>query len=125
MKPIISKPRKIGVIIALSLLVLLAFGAVSCGHRSLQIVPIRSQNVLTLSSDDVVRVMRRAGFSDGQILEYGTDLHEALSQSGAAQIKTRRGVKAVFAIREDSVYISSRFGNYIYNVNTGWVARNK
>ncbi|MGD8787510.1 MAG: hypothetical protein PVJ60_08815 [Phycisphaerales bacterium] len=120
-----GKPRNIGVIIVLLLLAFLAFGTVSCAHRSLQIVPIRSQNVLTLSSDDVVRVMRRAGFSDGQIMEYGTHLHDALSQSGAAQVKTKRGVKAVFAIKEESVYISSRYGNFIYNVNTGWVARNK
>lgn len=86
-------------------------------------MPIKSQNVLTLSSDDVVRVMRRAGFSDGQIMEHGTDLYDALSQSGAAQVRTRRGLRAVFAINGDSVYISSRFGNFIYNINTGWVGR--
>jgi hypothetical protein len=120
-----GKPRNIGVIIVLLFLALLAFGTVSCAHRSLQVIPIRSQNVLTLSSDDVVRIMRRAGFSDEQILEYGTHLHDALSQSGAAQVKTKRGVKAVFAIKEDSVYISSRYGNFIYNVDTGWVARNQ
>ncbi len=123
MKPMSSESRNIGVIIALFLLAFLAFGVVSCVSRSLQVVPIRNQNVLILSSDDVVRVMRRAGFSNGQILEYGTDLHDALSQSGAAQIRTRRGLRAVFAIKEDSVYISSRFGNFIYNMNTGWVPR--
>jgi hypothetical protein len=66
--------------------------------------------------------MRRAGFSDSHILEYGTDLHDALSQEGAAQIKIRRNLEAVFAINGDAVYISTRLrGNFIYNVKTGWV----
>ena len=66
-KPISNISRNSGVIIVSLFLAFLVLGVVSCAHRSLQVVPIKSQNVLTLSSDDVVRVMRRAGFSDGQI----------------------------------------------------------
>jgi len=66
--------------------------------------------------------MRRAGFSDMQILQFGTEVRNALSQSGAAQIKVRRKVEAVFAIKGDSVYITTRLrGNFIYNVKTGWM----
>jgi hypothetical protein len=123
-KPIIRKTRisGSGVIIVSLLLALLAFGVVSCAQKGFEVIPLNHQEVLTLSSDDIVRVMRRAGFSDNQILEYGTDLHDALSRSGAAQIKIDKKLQAVFAINGDSVYISTRLrGNFIYNVKTGWV----
>lgn len=108
------------------LLTLLAFGLSGCtGNRGLEIFPLSSQNVLTLSSDDVVRVMRRAGFSDNQILQYGEDLHLALAQYGAVQIKINKKLMAVFAINGDEVYISSALTgmthNFIYNTKTGWV----
>jgi hypothetical protein len=81
--------------------------------------------VLALSADDVVRVMRRAGFSDRQIVEYGPDLHDGRAQSGAVQVRVNDKVEAVFAInrdRGDCVYISTRLrGNFIYNLGTGWV----
>jgi hypothetical protein len=123
-KPISRKKRISGscVFIVSLLLALLAFGVVSCAQRGFEVIPLNHQEVLTLSSDDIVRVMRRAGFSDNQILEYGTDLHDALSRSGAAQIKISKRLQAVFAINGDSVYISTRLrGNFIYNVKTGWV----
>ncbi len=123
-KPISRKTRisGSGVIIVSLLLALLAFGVVSCAQKGFEVIPLNYQEVLTLSSDDIVRVMRRAGFSDNQILEYGTDLHDALSRSGAAQVKISNKLQAVFAINGDSVYISTRLrGNFIYNVKTGWV----
>jgi hypothetical protein len=105
------------------LLTLLAFGLSGCtGNRGFEIFPLNNQNVLTLSSDNIVRVMRRAGFTDNQILQHGEDLYLALAQYGAAQIKIRRRLEAVFAINGDAVYISSRVtGNSIYNTKTGWV----
>jgi hypothetical protein len=105
------------------LLALLALGINGCtGNRGFEIFPLNNQNVLTLSSDDIVRVMRRAGFNDNQILQHGEDLHLALSQYGAAQIKIQKKIQAVFAINGDAVYISSRAtGNFIYNTKTGWV----
>ncbi|MFH1882363.1 MAG: hypothetical protein ABIL62_06605 [Planctomycetota bacterium] len=124
MKPISRKTRisGSGVIIVSLLMALLAFGVVSCAQRGFEVIPLNHQEVLTLSSDEIVRVMRRAGFSDNQILEYGTDLHDALSRSGAAQVKISKKLQAVFAINGDSVYISTRLrGNFIYNVKTGWV----
>jgi len=124
-KPISHEPRNFGAIFVLLLLVLLATGLLGCTHTGrmrIQVIPLNSRSVLTLSSDDIVQVMRRAGFSDMQILQFGTEVRNALSQSGAAQIKVRRKVEAVFAIKGDSVYITTRLrGNFIYNVKTGWM----
>ena len=116
--------RNFNVIFISLLLVILASGLSGCtGNRGFELFPLNNQqNVLTLSSDDIVRVMRRAGFSDNQILQYGEDLHLALAQYGAAQIKIRKRLEAVFAINGDAVYISTRLrGNFIYNIKTGWV----
>jgi hypothetical protein len=123
MKPISQRSINTDVIYISLLLTLLAFGLSGCvGNRGFEIFPVNNQNVLTLSSDDIVRVMRGAGFSDNQILQHGEDLHFALSQNGAAQIKIQRKLEAVFAINGDAVYISTRLrGNFIYNTKTGWV----
>lgn len=115
------------VTVTLILLALLVFGVFGCARTAggIRVVPMGNRHVLALSPDDVVEVMRRAGFSDNQILEYGTDLRNGLAESGAVQIKIGRKVEAVFAINLNEgncVYISTRLrGNFIYNVDSGWV----
>lgn len=126
MKPIKYNSRNSSVTIMLLLLALLVFGVVGCVRSTgIRVIPLSNRNVLALSSDDVVVVMRRAGFSDEQILEYGTGLRNGLAESGAVQIKIGKKVEAVFAINVDDgdcVYISTRLrGNFIYNVDSGWV----
>jgi hypothetical protein len=115
--------RNSGVNIVLLLLTLLASGVVGCMHRArgFEVIPVGNRSVIELSSDDVVQVMRRAGFSDDQILELGTDVHDGLLRSGAVQVKLDDKVEVVFAASGDDVYIGTRLrGNFIYNVNTGW-----
>ena len=128
MKPIRYKPASSSVTasIGLTLLLLLALGVIGCGGSSrsgIQVIPLSSRSVLELNADDVVWVMRRAGFSDQQILEYGPDLRDGLAQSGAVQIKVGNKVEAVFAINLDHgpcVYITTRLrGSFIYNAQLG------
>lgn len=131
MKPIRYKPASSSVVgvTGMTLLLLLALGVIGCGSSTrrsgIQIIPLSSRSVLELNADDVVRIMRRAGFSDKQILEYGPDLRDGLAQSGAVQVKVGNKVEAVFAINLDHgpcVYITTRLrGSFIYNVQTGWV----
>jgi len=126
-KPIRYNSRYSSLTIMLTLLVLLALGAVGCARSNtgIRVIPLSNRNVLALSPDDVIQVMRRAGFSDKQILEYGTDLRNGLAESGAVQIKIGKKIEAVFAINlndGDCVFISTRLrGNFIYKVDTGWV----
>ncbi|MHC4171514.1 MAG: hypothetical protein ACYTBX_02675 [Planctomycetota bacterium] len=131
MKLIRYKSRNGGVNIVL-LLALLALGVVGCSSmrsmynsmfrsKGFEVIPVSNRNILNLSADDVVQVMRRAGFSDNQILELGTDVHDGMFMSGAVQIKLKDKVEAVFAANGDDVYIGTRLrGNFIYNMNTGW-----
>ncbi len=126
-KPIRYNSRISSVTIMLTLLVLLALGVVGCTRSStgIRVVPMSNRNVLALNPNDVVEIMRRSGFSDNQILEYGTDLRNGLAESGAVQIKIGKKVEAVFAINlneGDYVYISTRLrGNFIYSVDSGWI----
>jgi len=124
---LIKYESKNGGVIIVLLIALLALGVVGCAHNTgFEVIPLSSRNVLALSADDIVQVMRRAGFSDNQILEIGTEVHDALLQSGGVYIKVNKKVEATFAVSDDDVYISTRLrGNFIYNVNTGWNRPNR
>ena len=130
LKPIRYNSRISSVAILLTLLALVALGIGGCGSSrstGIRLIPLSNRSVLALNPDDVVEIMRRAGFSDNQILEYGTDLRNGLAESGAVQIKIGKKVEAVFAINlseGNCVYISTRLrGNFIYDVDSGWVGR--
>ncbi|MHC4207238.1 MAG: hypothetical protein ACYSTT_21490 [Planctomycetota bacterium] len=129
MKPNRYSSRISSVMIILTLLALVALGIGGCSRSGtgIQVIPLSNRSILALSPDDVVEVMKRAGFSDAQILEYGTDLRNGLAESGAVQIKIGDKIEAVFAINlseSNCVYISTRLrGNFIYDVDAGWVGK--
>ncbi len=122
MSPIRNKSRVYHAITAL-LLLILALSIVGCmSTRGIQVIPLGSRGTLDLSADDIVEIMGAAGFSDTQIIEYGTEVHDGLAQSGAVQIKMGRKVEAIFAVNGNDIYISTRLrGYFIYNIDTGWV----
>ncbi len=111
------------VVMVSALLTLLALSAAGCArNRGIEVLPLGNRSVLTLNSDDVVQVMRAAGFSDEQIYEHGTALYDGLAKSGAVQIRVDGKVEVVFAINDDSVYISTLGrGHFVYDIQTGWV----
>ena len=127
MKPNRYNLRNSSLTIMLILLALLALGSVGCSRQStgIRVIPLSNRSILALKPDEVVEVMRRAGFSNNQILEHGTDLRNGLAESGAVQIKIGKKVEAVFAVNLNDgnyVYISTRLrGNFIYSVDSGWV----
>ena len=87
--------------------------------EGLQVVGLSNRDVAALSSDDIVRIMRRAGFSDEQILKLGTELRNALLTSGAAQIKKGQ-VEAIYAVHGEYVFITTRLrGSFVYDLRRG------
>ena len=87
--------------------------------KGLHVVGLSNRDVAALSSDDVVRIMRRAGFSDEQILKLGTDVRNTLLTSGAAQIKKGQ-VEAIFAVHGEYIFITTRLrGSFIYDLRRG------
>jgi hypothetical protein len=128
------------VIVLLVLLPLLSWGMGGCAHvgkftkgigslttgssskraAELQVVPLSNQDVIALGADDIIRIMRRAGFSDDQILQLGTDVRNALLLSGAAQVRLKDKVEVIFAVHDDYVFITTRLrGHFIYDVKAG------
>lgn len=94
------------------------------GPRSEQKSPFRviarkNMEVAALNPDDIVRVMERVGFADEQILELGTDLHNALRFSGAAAITYKKDTLAVFMIESDYLRIRSQAGAFDYQISKG------
>lgn len=109
---------------------LVVLGPGGCGDQA-KVVSLSNQDIAALTSDDIVRVMWRAGFSDDQILEVGTDLRNSLASTGAAKIMVGkkadaflavgadRGkkVEAMFSVNGDYVHAASRRrGNFIYDL---------
>lgn len=84
-----------------------------------RIVPRKNMSVANLSPDDIVRIMQRVGFADEQILNLGTDLHNALRISGAAEVFYRKDKLAIFVVDGDYVRIGSRSGSFDYEVSNG------
>jgi hypothetical protein len=131
------KSTKKRVVFLLVLLLLLSSGMVGCLHPGkftqgigslatsksvarLQVIPLSNQDVITLSADDIIRMMRKAGFSDDQILQLGTDVRNALLLSGAAQVRLKDKVEVIFAVHDDYVFITTRLrGSFIYDAKAG------
>src|SRR4030042_1432899 len=83
---------------------------------------LSTNNVVDLTARDLIEVMRRAGFSDEQILRFGPDLRNSLLYSGAARVKLGKKVEAEFVAIRDCVFITTRLrGSFIYDVKQGWV----
>ena len=108
-------------------LLITALSLVGCAYTmsEIEVIPLNSRSVLELSADNVVDIMRAAGFTDEQIIENGTAVRDGLAQTGAVEIKIHRRVEAIFAVKDQDVYISTQLrGLFIYNINTGWVTGN-
>ncbi len=76
-----------------------------------------NRQVVVLDADDVVRVMLSAGFDEEQILDLGTELRNGLAMHGATQIRAGNKVRAVFAVQEGCVHVSTMSrGSFVYDV---------
>ena len=74
--------------------------------------------VANLSSDDIVRIGRRIGLTDREILDVGTDLRNALYLSGGAQVLVRGNVEALLQVRDGRVWIQSvTYGTDVYDLS--------
>lgn len=79
-----------------------------CISYSPQVMGIPNQMAAALTAEDVVIVMRRAGFSDEQILKFGPDLRNLMASAGAVQIRVGDKVDAMFAVSEEHLVVSTR-----------------
>ncbi len=103
-------------VISLCLLLLLS----ACGKEAqVQVIPMNTPYVVELTSDDVVRLLLYAGFSDDNILKFGTGLRNGLAIHGGTQINSSKDkVQAVFAVIEPGlVHVCTQYkGTFMYDV---------
>jgi hypothetical protein len=84
-----------------------------------RVIPRKNPQSATLSPDDIVRIMQRVGFQDEQILELGTDLHNAMRLAGSAVVVYKKETLAIFAADGDYVRVRSRSGSFDYQISVG------
>jgi hypothetical protein len=85
----------------------------------MHVVPFAGQYRTALVADDIVLVMRQAGFSDDDILKFGTDVRNALATHGAARVEMSDLVRAIFIAKKDAIYVTTSTGkNFIYHVQS-------
>jgi len=104
----------IGRLASTPLLVLLLAGC-----AGLEVKALGNAEVIALDGEDVVHLMRRAGFSDEEVLEHGTDLRNALALEGSAEVRSEGKVEALFAVSGHHVHVTTRdHGSVIYDAET-------
>jgi hypothetical protein len=94
----------------------------SQSSSELRLTPLNNKSTITLSANDIVYMMRQVGFSDEQILEFGSRMHDSLLNSGAAQLEIGNRVEAIFAVNDNYIYIATRLrGSFIYDAKKGHI----
>lgn len=102
-----------------SLLLTLNFAGCANNGTGARVVALANRDVAALAADDIVCVMRRAGFSDVQVIDLGTDLRNSLASTGAAKIIVDGKVEAILALDGDYLHAASRRrGSFIYELKT-------
>jgi len=71
-------------------------------------MPITVGQVTAVKAYDLAAAMRRAGFSDEEIIQHGPVVRNALATSGGAQIRRGKEVSAVFSVFSEKLYVTSR-----------------
>jgi len=85
--------------------------------QQMRVISVANQDVASLQADDVVVTMRRAGFTDQEILDLGPDVRNTLASSGAAMIRIGDKVRAIFAVDGNFLHVSTRGrGSFIYDL---------
>jgi hypothetical protein len=115
------------------LLIVLALEAVGChsgiktpkwlsfGHKEeskeLRVEQRMGGQAIDLKADEVVRLMRRIGLPDDQILTLGPSIRDALRATGAAVIVGGGQAHVMLAANEDHLFVQGRSqGSFIYDV---------
>jgi hypothetical protein len=112
----------------LVLLVVLALQAAGCtssqwpalGPRQsmdLQVQQRVGGQATDLTAGEILRIMRRIGLVDDQILVLGPNLHDAIRSTGAAALTRGGRPEVMFAVNEDHLFVQTRSkGSFIYDL---------
>lgn len=110
-----------GLVVGMVLLTMATIvGCGGIGSKAITLESVPNQERAALDADDIVRIMKRAGFSDEQIVEHGTKLRNTLAISGAAQVRIGEYVEAILAVSGQYIHVTTRLrGSFIYDLEAG------
>ena len=84
------------------------------------ITPLSNRDNAELTAEQVIDVMRLAGYRDSEIVDLGPYLRDALASSGAARVEMGDRVDAMFVVEFDRIYVSTHtHGTFIYDLEDG------
>jgi len=84
----------------------------------MRVLSLSSRDIAPLEADDIVVTMRRCGFPNQEILDFGPDVRNTLALSGAAMIRIGDKVEALFAVDGNFLHVSTRRrGSFIYDLS--------
>jgi hypothetical protein len=109
-----EKQRGMARIAGLVALVLFPVMLPGCQTATMRVVPIASEHHMALAADDIVLMMRQAGFTDSEILKYGTDVRNALATQGSARVEVDDVVRAIFFAQKDTVHVTTTVGKAFF-----------
>ena len=100
----------------LALLTLAALGGCERPQK-MRVASLPDRDVAALRADDIVLLMRRAGFSDQEIVELGPDIRNTLATSGGVMIRIGAIVEAMFSVEGNFLHVTTRTkGSFIYDL---------
>ena len=100
----------------LLLVILLVISTVGCSHMEVHPLANRGQ-AIGLDAKQMVKIMKRAGFSYEEILDYGPKVRNSLARNGAAQVMKSDMTQAIFVVNKPYLYVSSKEnGSFTYHL---------
>jgi hypothetical protein len=85
--------------------------------KDLRVEQRTSGQAVDLKADEIIRVMRRIGLGDDQILSFGPVLRDAMRSTGAAAILRGDELEVMLVVNEDHLFVQSRSqGSFIYDI---------
>lgn len=75
-----------------------------------QIVPMEGSSAANLDAGVILTTMRRAGFSDAEIIELGPKVRNAVAANGGARILEGETEKAAIVVQQDYLCVSREDG---------------
>lgn len=86
-------------------------------QASRTITPLSNRDNAELTAEQIIDVMRLAGYRDSEIVNLGPYLRDALASSGAARVEMGNRVDAILVVEFDRIYVSTRtHGTFIYDL---------
>ncbi len=85
--------------------------------RDLQVQQRVGGQAIDLKADEIVRIMRRIGLMDQEILTLGPSLRDTMRTTGAAALARNGRPEVMFAVSDEHLFVQSRSqGSFIYDL---------